>query len=84
MAPVAGVPVGRANEEVEDGVETGSADAETDGIAALVVVGTTIGADVGAVGGVGTGFAGAAVFMKQVHALDNLDTGMAPRLPGIR
>lgn len=49
----------------------------------VVGVGATTAAEVVDVAGVGTGFAGAAVFWKQVQALDSLDTGTPTKLLGI-
>lgn len=45
-------------------------------------VGVTTGADVGEVAGVEAGFAGAAVFWKQAHALDKREAGSPARLLG--
>lgn len=90
--PVVGMIVRPTAEEldVELGWSTGLAVLEglIDGediltVEAVVGFGATTGAEVGDVTGVEAGFAGAAVFWKQVHALDNLETGTPARLLGI-
>lgn len=49
---------------------------------AVVVAGTTTGAEVGVVAGVEAGFAAAAVFAKQAQALDILAASMLARFWG--